>query len=574
MNQKKYLLLLVCFGMILLTGCGARVVSQTNFDYGGGGTREVEIYISDIVNEVSENDLQNIDDILKAAVPEGMNYARSIEENGELKYHFMFSFSDIDDYNAKVSRFIGRKHDATWFTNESVFLSNIQFSEKDCSYDLASWAVSALQNSNYKRFTTLFDSKTARESVINLAGEEVFRGTGDPSFTKEMAPIVSSATMYTTFDDKGGVTHQLVLTAEPEKLEQMDLKRAKAELSLWCEDTTIDRGNGVITLKFSNAEAFQAFVRKADATYDAKKFVYMMETSPFAMHVELAEEYDLTAFYAAFLTDFQYVKDYLALPELGTANVEHLSSITNNEAKEGYEYQGAYRLDRAYYLHVTSDQKATLVSLTAEYALDLGESGSRVVRAKFLKNGCDLTKKALEGAMQERGKTGSAADLGEEIVITFTEPIGEEQALSFHEFQNYNLKENAKEFTDTIRAAEFLPMVGDEVIASDKAEMSVSVKVDSDLHPYLVKLGETSYEDDALASDEGEAVTFSEAWDGEELTVTVRTSEKSYTFYTVLAVIAMVVIAVIFGIVIYYSRKQRREEEHEGAEEEESEVSD
>ena len=324
-------MLAACLMLLFLTGCGARVISQTDFDYGGGGVRDVQIYISDIVKEVSEEDLANIDEILKAAVPEGMNYARSREENGELKYHFMFFFSDIDDYNAKVSEFLGKKHEATWYTADTLFLSDIAFAEEECGYELASWAVKALQNSAYKRFTTLFDKKNPTESVFTLNGEEMFRGTGDPSFTKEMAPVISDVRMFSDFEANAEPVKTLVMRTEAVKLQQMDAKQSKAELTRWCENVDIDRDNGVITMTFAGEQAIRDFLRKADPSYKEKNVTYQTKETPYRVEFELSEEYTLSNFFKEFRIKPEYLLDYVSLPDLPYSELAHLSEVTNPE---------------------------------------------------------------------------------------------------------------------------------------------------------------------------------------------------------------------------------------------------
>ena len=545
--------------MVFLTGCGARVISQTEFDYGGGGMRDVQIYISDIVDEVTEEDLDKIDEILKAAVPEGMNYARSVEENGELKYHFMFSFTDIDDYNEKVLAFTGKRHHATWYTADSVFLSDIAFSEKECGYDLASWAVKALQKSEYKRFTTAFDSNTPQESIFLLEGEEVFRGAReDPSFEKAMAPEVTDVTMFSDFAENEEPRKKLVLKADAEKMMRMDVARASKELAEWCADTKIDRANGVITLNFKDEAAFRAFAEKADPDYAEEKISYINEISPFKVQFEVREDYRLAGFLDHFLLKTEYIKDYISVPELPYSTLEHLSTVTNLETVEGYKYQGAYRKDLSYLLQIRCAVQSELLSMDVFYTFNTPESGERQVKLIFAKNGLPLTKKVLEDALALRGITAEAADLGETLSATCVTKIGPANRLRFEDVKDHNPSKISRAFTDTCAVTEYLPSAGKGPAASENVKQTVHVTMTEAAKATGLSIGGTAYAEKDLTYTGG-ACVIETSWEGERLDLEIATGEDSMSFRIIVTIVLLILAVIFGGILIYYFRKRQAE---------------
>ncbi|MBQ4472802.1 MAG: hypothetical protein II930_00745 [Lachnospiraceae bacterium] len=553
--MKKFYFACICLALLFLTGCGARVVSETEFNYAGGGTRDVQIYLSDIVSSVSEEDLAKIDEILKAAVPEGMNYAREVEKNGEFKYHFMFSFTDIEDYNAKVLAFTGRRHHATWATSKSVFTSDIDFSEKECSYELASWAVKALQASEYKRFTTLFDSKTPQESVFYLEEEEVWRGSReDPAFRMEMAPEVTRISMYTGFEENEAPVRRLVLDAEADKMQRLDLARAKEELGKWCEDINIDRANGVITLKFGDTAAFRAFLKKADPGYAEERLSYENVISPYAVNFEVKEEYRMSRFFGLFRLGTDYVRDYISLPELPALTVEHLSTVTNPDVVEGYEYQGAYPPESEYVLHAASHREVRLAGIDVSYSFDTPESGERQVKLTFEKNGCALTKAELERDLAAKGLAAHAADLEEKITATVVDKIGPGNVLRFDDVRDHNPAVKTRVFADLVVLTDCLPNTPEGVVPTEGAACTAQVKMLAAAKADSLSIGDREYAAREMLGPDG-AGTVESAWDGEGLNLEIYTRERSVAFLTVCTVILLIAAVIGSGIAIYHFRK-------------------
>ena len=555
--MKRLFFYVLCLGLLFLTGCGARVVSQTDFELDGSGMRDVQIYLSDIVSQVTEEDLAKIDEILKAAVPEGMNYARSVEANGELKYHFMFSFSDIDDYNAKVLAFTGKRHHATWFTEGTVFQRDIAFSEKECGYELASWAVKALQNSEYKRLTTLFDSKTPQESVFTLAEEEMIRGSGeDPSFTKALAPAVTEIAVYSDFAENEAPRKKIVLKADAEKMKLLDVKLGAELLTSWCKEARIDRGNGVITLSFPDSESFRKFLKKADPAYREENLSYVNTVSPFAVEFEVSEKYVLTKFLGLFRVEANHVLDYLAFPDLPDLGVEHLSTVTNPVTAEGYDLQGAYGTDKTYVLHASSRRQAELVKMDVSYSFDTPESGERQIRLTFDKKGCPVTKTVLEEALLARGITASAADLGETITATVVDKIGPGALRRFDDYGDGNPAVKARAFADLCVLTDYLPAAGEGLLAAEHAACTVRVSVAQAAKVKTFSIGDTEYAPKEEDFEKGSFVT-EETWTGESVNVEVHTAQTSMTFWIVLTVILLIAAVIGSGIAIYYFRKSQ-----------------
>lgn len=567
--MKKMLLLLAMFcSVTLLTACGVRVTSETEFNLDGSGTRDIAVTVSDLMDQGGkEEDLKEIDRIIQAAAPDGMNYSRAAEEEGDIVYHFLFSFSDIEDYQEKVSRFSGNSHEASWYTEESIFKADIAFREEECSYDIVKWAVKALEEGGYRSVTSLFSSYELNDSVFYLEGKEMFRGMGNPSFEKEMAPGLEEITMYSDFESNREPEKRLVLQFEEGELEQINRKAAKALLDQWTEDYKMDTANGQLVLSLKGEEAIRTFLGKADPAYTPDRISYSNEETMFRVLFELTETYSIRNFLEQFQLKTQYIRDYISLPDLRYDEVAHLSTVSNQEEEEGYRYKGAYRYDMDYYMHAISVKEAVLSEILAEYTFGGPLSGEKKVTLRFEKNGCDLTKIGLKDYYAAAGLEGEAVDYGDYVTISFWQKIKKdgEAVPALEKRKRESFRTHVYECIDQLSVEQYVPVLDGYTVNTERQKGTCVVQVSETAAPLRIQIGEELYTGGQLEERKQDGVYRMEGKilrDG-PTEVTVWTQEKALDVYIWMVILATVLFVAAFGAGYYYFRvkKQGKKEE-------------
>ena len=226
--MKKVVLASILFmTLFIFTGCGASVTSQTKFQQDGSGTRTISAVISAKDAKNLDGGFYELDLLLEEAAPEGVSIGRTMLENGDAKYQFSFHFNNIDEYNEIISKITGKQHNATWYNNSSVFLSDIEFSERECTYDLISWALDAFKNSKYSKFSSYFNLYEVTKNEVYYNDQIVFTGSTNPSFSVQTSPTVKRASMYSDYSYDGSWVKKLVIEFNEGALEAINLEDAK-----------------------------------------------------------------------------------------------------------------------------------------------------------------------------------------------------------------------------------------------------------------------------------------------------------------------------------------------------------
>lgn len=399
--KKRLFLLCVLLSMLLLTACkGAEITSTTKFHSDGSGIRTVSAYITAKDAKKMKLTFIELDQMLEEVAPESVNLSRTMQENGDATYEFSFGFSDIEEYNKKIEEITGEEHTASWYTDSSIFKSDISFYEKQCTYDLVKWAFGAMKNVGYSNIYDTMNLYEIGENTVYLEDELVYSGSGkkdNPSFVKEISTRVEDISIYTDFDMEGHVSKKLVMKFNKDTFATVNLDSAKESLNYYSDQFDIDLANATITLSLKNEKEIREFLSKADSNYKEENLNYQIDNSSiFSFNFEFKENYSLEQFLSQFQIEGQYINNYLSLPELNyTERIFYAPNIVSEEL-EDYEYSGKYYNNDEYKAYFTAKNEVKFTDAKVTYQINDGLSGTLETRLVLNKNGCVIEPDAIK----------------------------------------------------------------------------------------------------------------------------------------------------------------------------------
>lgn len=568
--MKKVLLAsLLFFTLLLLTGCGASVTSQTKFQQDGSGTRTISAVISASDAKNIDGGFYELDLLLEDAAPEGISVGRKMLENGDALYQFSFHFNTIAEYNQKISKIIGEEHNATWYSNSSVFSSDIVFSEEECTYDLIAWALDAFKESKYAKFSSHFTLYKVDKSEVYYNDELVFTGTTNPTFKVKVTPKVKQVSMYSDYNYDGTSQKKLVIDFEKDALEAINIEDAKAILDAYSKEYKIDLANSRITYTLTGNGIRDFFIR-ADLNCNEEDIVYNSVYNPFQKKYEIKESYNLKDFLSMFELEYPYIYNYIKVPEvIADSRVSYLNHLDNITVPGGYHYAGAYRYDSTYTVDIYSNQMVDLKGLHVSYQVNKELESKRVIQVQFSKNGCFITEKELLKYYPNINEQIAVTDNEDSIKIEFTSKVkaGESKSkstsnLAVNRMPRRRLKYIQYQVVDELNITNYLPVLEGYAWKKDKINYDYKVTAAKELDIDSFAVEEKAYQkaDTSLqqinAGEEGFVVK-GQATNVEDrfyVNITLTTMYDLYYFWMI--VIIFLIIVTILGAVVVYVRRR------------------
>lgn len=546
--KQKILILLAIFATLLLTGCGAEVTSKIKFEEDGSGSRTVSAVISQSDSKNLEGGIIEVDKMLEEASPEGVNLNRTNLDNGDALYEFTFFFDNIQEYNKKVESITGKVHNATWYTKQSIFTSDIEFQEEECTYDLISWALEAFKSSKYAKWTVNLKPYEIGNTEIYLKDELVYKGVGNPSFTKQIATKVSSVSIYNNYDYNNKYSKQIVMQFAPGDLERMNIEEARKLLNSYSANYKIDMANSTITFDLTGEEV-REFILAADKNCKESDFIYQSEFSPFQKTLTIQESYNLGEFFTLFQLEYPYIYNYIKLPEeLDTIKVSYTNQMGDVELPEGYQYAGAYRYDSPYKIDLSSNSTVDLIKV--KVTTNIGEmlDGQREIELQFSKNGCALTKAELIRFYPELEDIISFSDQGDLISISFLNRFKNGKVLDtgkndllFEKKSRFALKNVVYELKDTIDVVDYLPEIKGHTWDLGKVPIEYQLNMSNNSHISTMMINGTPYKLKDYSTESGYTITGTSPIE-EPLDIQIEFKKTNSMFYLVIIVIVFVII--------------------------------
>ncbi|BBF44022.1 hypothetical protein lbkm_2710 [Lachnospiraceae bacterium KM106-2] len=571
--MRRYrLLLLLVFVVFMMTGCGANVTSELKFNKDGSGSRKVTAVISESDSKNLDDGFYELDELLESAAPEGVSLGRTMMENGDAKYEFVFNFDDIDDYNKKVKAITGKDHDATWYTNDSVFLSDITFKESQCTKDLIGWALDAFKDSKYSSFASNFTLYQVGDNEVFYNDELMYEGTKDPSFTVQNAAKLITTSMYSDYNQDGTYSKKFILQFEKGSLDKIDLNAAGKLLDQYTTKYKIDTANATITINLEGEEV-NDFLKKADPSYDKSSFIFSNIQNIFQKRYEIAINYNLNKFLAQFSSEYPYIYDYIKLPEqMKSAQITHTNQGQDIKAAEGYDLAGIYRYDTDYEFTYHVNQVVNLKKVLVSYHITNDFAGDRTVKIYFDKNDCEITEAKVKEFYKDLKDTIEYADGDGESVISFISKfkLGDEvknqySEYSYEKLKRKNLKHVDYLFDESFQVTNYLPKIENYEWNLSRVSLNYDISIDKNAGMKKLLLNKKSYEpyqvagkQGILPSDTNSAYLFQGSINAKEplaISINFRTTDKMFYFWIILIIFLIVISGA--GFAYYYFRKKQ-----------------
>lgn len=568
MKQKIIVLCAFMFTMLVFAGCGkASVTSELKFNSDGSGSRSVYATIRAEDAKEIEGGVSEIDALLKEAAPEGVTLRRSDAENGDSIYQFTFFFDTIEEYNQKIKQITGKDHHATWYTNQdSVFLSNVQFSEEDCTTDLIAWAVDAI-----KERLGGWASKNIR---YELQKNEVyyndtlqFSGTGDPSFVVQIAPKVKKASVYTTYSFTGERSKKLVLQFEKGGLDRVNLTDAKTLLSKYSQNYTLDRANSVLTYDLKN-EDIEVFLKAVDSNYTAVNNAFEVEKNPFQEKYAITESYSLNAFLSLFdMTESPYIYDYVKVPAvMNDSEVSYTNSMGSVKVPEGYDYAGGYPYGETYTATFQADRRINLKAIDVSYEISKVLTARREVTVTYAKNGCQISEQEIKEFYKDFGESIQVGDDGSNLKVTFTknQKCGKNHEDEADPLSSYKARSGIKygyyDVLDDLDITRYLPQIEGYSWNSETINYNYKVQVQEESSATKLTVGNLTLsgkEELDTALKDGYYEVSGSATGNSRLKISVECKQMYDLFYLFVLLFVFLALAIGLVVTLFFLKKEK-----------------
>ena len=485
--MKKIVLLCILFStLFLMTGCGASVTSKTKFNQDGSGTRTISAEISASDAKNLDGGFLELDQLLEEAAPEGVSINRLMQDNNDAIYQFTFHFDNIEEYNQKIYSITGKPHNATWYTNPSIFKSDVEFKEDDCTYELISWAIKAFKDSKYSKFTTYFKMYDVKANEIYYNDELVFSGTGNPYFTIKISPKVKKAAVYSAYDFNGERSKLLEIEFEQGSLEMINVEDVKKLIGAYSTDYKIDLANDKITYMLRNEEITK-YLLSAGLTNKEEDLTYEYVSNPFKKEFTIKEEFSLEEFFSMFDMEYSYIYHYIKLPEkLSEVKARFSNEINEVELPEGYDYAGAFRYDSTAFVDITASQSVSLANVEVTYSINKELDCSRRIIMEFIKNGCNITEKEIRKYYETESDEISVSDNGDTLKVEFKIKKKKEQeddkssSFTFERLSRLNLRYLRYLVKDNLNIQEYFPTIEGDVFDLEGVKYTYQILIEKE----------------------------------------------------------------------------------------------
>lgn len=548
--------------MLTLSGCGASVTSKTYFNSEGGGTRSITAIISASDAKNLTNGFDELDILLKQAAPDGITISRTNLDNGDAKYQFSIQFSNIEEYNQKITSITGESHNATWQTSENAFQSNVEFSEEDCSYELISWAIDAFKDSKYSAFASYFTLYDVTKNEMYFEDQLVYSGTGNPSFYVETSPKLIKANIYSDFSFEKQ-SKRIELLFEKGSLDRIDLEGAKKILEGYSTKVSIDTANSKITYDLVGQEEILDFLKSADSRNQDTSLSYEFVNNPFQKKYVLQENYFLTEFLNTFSMTDPNVYVYVKLPEVNE-ETKFTQAGQAVEVPAQYQYGTCVSKDYGYTMESNSNHMVDLKNIEITYDISSDLSCKRSIEVSYLKNNCDITREQLAQYFPHISDKITFFDEGDSIRLVFVSFQKMDQGLNesygFEKLSRQNLKYVRYGFYDNLDLDNYLPVLEGYQWNMDLIRYDYEVNIEKAAGLYGGKVGNQEYLDSKeklseLEYDETYVLKGSDTADHNiSIELCFKQMYQLYYFW-IIAIIFLVVVAGL-GITLYYTKKR------------------
>lgn len=221
--SRSLLLLLVLVFVFCLTGCGESKVdlnTKVIIDAEKSGSRVMELSMKadDFTSSLGFS-IDTLEQVLKQSCPKALTW-QSGTDDGMYRCTFTLNFKDIEDYQSKVKKIIGKKAHVNLVTTGRVFSYGLSYNEDFTSTELIQWLLDALKEAGYLTGDTT--------SIFNIGNSEirykdqVYVVSGEPiSFDNVLKRNAERVDVLTTYHENNLCDREVSLFFDEETMNAM-----------------------------------------------------------------------------------------------------------------------------------------------------------------------------------------------------------------------------------------------------------------------------------------------------------------------------------------------------------------
>lgn len=434
MAKHIKLLFLFVFCTFLLTGCGAKVYTNTSFAKDGSGKRIIYLEIAMKDESRIEGGFQELEHALAQKAPSCIQVSR--HENQDKKamiYELKYEFSDIEDFKEKTSEITGKEPAIQWEEEAGAFKGSVSYKENTTTADLTQWVKEALQ-ANSISSAMISQSYEEDDSKVTFEGEPVWTGKQNPAFTVDKSPVIEQVMVYTTYKDDGDATKQIKLGFSYEDYRSMDTDEGLEYLHEFSKAFKVDSTCNGYSVTLSGQKEWEHFFQKAseelsaDVPYEdlkmnkpQKNYYFENEStcSIFTDKFSVKEVYNLNKLFSGFKVSAKTVKDYVSIPERASYQSEQVHHTYGLESTNSYPYIGEYDINDTYYMYFKGGKSVKLKQASVSFAIDENLEGVQKVILHLSKAGMKLTSTDVMEYYSNLGEKVQYDEDGDQVTIRF-----------------------------------------------------------------------------------------------------------------------------------------------------------
>lgn len=566
MKKKIIVMFLFCLFAFVLTACGATVHTETSFLKDGSGKRIVYLDISRDDESKINGGFEELDRVFKNSAPDCVTVNRhEKEQDGVMRYEFVYDFKNIDDFKAKTREITGKDSDIVWDNKEDIFDGTIHYSETVNTSDYIEWALVAAKEQNIANYS-VSDLYEEEENVTLFEGESVHVGQGRAEFTINNAPMVEKVSVFTSYSVPDGVKKEIQLSFSYEDFKTMNLEKGLEYLSRFSKNFKVNSNCNGYSVLLNGQKELKSFLKKASNTVDYSEIpvdgisskkdsnYYVsgeLKDTIFYQIADLTEVYNLNNLLSGFRLATDVIENYLDVPKSIPYDESNIHHTYAREATEFYQYIGAYPIADTYYMHFSGSDSVAMKDLQVQFQVADDFDVEQMVSIQFRKNGKKISSSLVSDYYKERAEKIQYVEDGDNVTVTFIKSFPYKKEYKAEDMfpvlmkksDVFNLSKTGYDLSVSFDITDYL----------DYVEIPVVYKI---MVPGSLKVESGEYNGEKLKRAEikngwsGDVWTYSRSVEGTNpIKAEISLSQVNVLFYGILILVLLLMIG---GVIMFY----------------------
>lgn len=411
--KKFFSMVLFLLTMLVLSGCGATVHTNTVFREDGSGQRVIVAKINYEDEAYIDGGFDNLDLLIRQNAPLCLDINKIEGESDQyFTYEFSYEFSNIDDYMDKTEEITGEKPDIVWKEKVSAFQKKITYKETISTQQLIAWVTEAMKDTDLaigleKQWYHL------ETNTVYYEEDCVWSGTSNPEFKIDATPQVDNVSVYTKYLADGQMYKKLYLSFRYEDYMNMDVEQALSYLKTnYSQQFEIDTSCNGFVLEMKNGEEMNEFFQNASEPLTKKEcqkagegwieaagknslFEDNRVSSVLSDVFEVREAYNMRTFLDEFKLSKNRVYYYIKVPSSYKYETCDFTKKYELKDRKKYTYATALTKDQMFCMNFQFHDTVKVLKHQVSYELTAQNTAIQTVSVTSDANGKKITKEDL-----------------------------------------------------------------------------------------------------------------------------------------------------------------------------------